>query len=81
MIALDTNILVRVLVEDDEEQARLARGLLGGLTPERPGFVCREVVVELVWVLERTYRLSRDRIAVALEGLVSTQGLRGGVGR
>ena len=75
MIALDTNVLVRVLVEDDEEQAQSARVLLGGLTPDRLGFVCREVVVELVWVLERTYGLSRDRIAMVLEGLVSTDGL------
>ena len=75
MIALDTNVLVRVLVEDDREQAESARVLLGELTPERLGFVCREVVVELVWVLERTYGLSRDRIAMVLEGLVSTEGL------
>ena len=75
MIALDTNVLVRVLVEDDEKQAQSAQALLGGLTPARLGFVCGEVVVELVWVLERTYGLSRDRIATVLEGLVSTEGL------
>ncbi|MCZ0942909.1 MAG: type II toxin-antitoxin system VapC family toxin [Gammaproteobacteria bacterium] len=76
MIALDTNVLVRVLVEDDEDQARFARALLGELTPEHLGFICREVVVELVWVLERTYGLSRDQIATALEGLVATEGLQ-----
>ena len=38
MIALDTNILVRYLVDDDAEQARAARTLLEGLTSERPGF-------------------------------------------
>ena len=75
MIALDTNVLVRYLVADDARQATAARMLLEGLTTERPGFVCREVIVELVWVLRRAYGFSRDRIATVLENLVSTEGL------
>ncbi|MXX54385.1 MAG: type II toxin-antitoxin system VapC family toxin, partial [Gemmatimonadetes bacterium] len=63
MIALDTNVLVRYLVRDDEQQAESARALLESLTQERPGYACREVVVELVWVLERAYGVSRERIA------------------
>ena len=38
MIALDTNVLVRYLVDDDTEQARAARTLLEEWTSERPGF-------------------------------------------
>ena len=72
MIALDTNVLVRYLVADDAGQAEAARTLLAGLTDERPGFVCREVVVELVWVLERAYRFSREQIAAVLGELVAT---------
>ena len=75
MIALDTNVLVRYLVRDDEEQAESARTLLESLTTERPGYACREVVVELVWVLERAYGVSRERIAAILQELVATQGL------
>ena len=75
MIALDTNVLVRYLVADDARQAEDARLLLEGLTAERPGFVCREVTVELVWVLQRAYGFSRDRIATVLEDLVATEGL------
>ena len=73
MIALDTNVLVRFLVRDDEEQASAANELLSSLTVDRPGFVCREVVVELVWVLERAYGFPRDQIADVLEHLVSTE--------
>lgn len=72
MIALDTNVLVRYLVRDDEAQAATARSLMSSLTADRPGFVCREVILELVWVLERAYGLSREDIADALEQLVST---------
>ena len=75
MIALDTNVLVRYLVRDELRQAEAARGLLESLTSEHPGYACREVVVELVWVLERAYGFPRDRIAKILEELVATEGL------
>ncbi len=75
MIALDTNILLRFLIDDDREQVEAARSLLEQLTPERPGFVCREVTLEVVWVLERSYGFSRDSIATALEQLVSGDAL------
>ena len=75
MIALDTNVLVRYLVRDDIEQAEAARSLLESLTVDRPGYVCREVTVETVWVLERAYGYSRDQIATILEELVATEEL------
>lgn len=75
MIALDTNVLVRYLVADDERQAQSARALLSTLTPDRPGFVCREVSVELSWVLERAYGFSRDRIADIFQDLVASEEL------
>ncbi len=71
MIALDTNVLVRFLVQDDPLQAQLATKLIDQLTDDARGFVSREVLIELVWVLERSYRLSRAEIAVALDGLLS----------
>lgn len=76
MIALDTNVLVRYLVDDDRRQAEAARVLLTDLTSERLGFVCREVAVELAWVLERGYGFSRQRIAAVFEELASTKELR-----
>ena len=75
MIAVDTNVLVRYVVYDDVRQAQAARALLEGLSSECPGFICREVVIELVWVLERSYRFSRDQIADVLEELVSAEEL------
>ena len=75
MIALDTNVLVRFLVQDDLDQARLAGDVIDQLTDEAPGFVGREVLVELVWVLERAYRLDRAEIAEALDGLLASTDL------
>jgi len=75
MIALDTNVLVRFLTQDDPDQGRMATDLIGGLTEQKPGFVSREVLVELVWVLERSYRYERAEIARSLEGLLSASEL------
>ena len=71
MIALDTNVVVRFLVQDDPDHAALAGEVISGLTADAPGYVCREVMVELVWVLERAYRYSRAEVAGALEGLLA----------
>ncbi|MCY4610190.1 MAG: type II toxin-antitoxin system VapC family toxin [Gammaproteobacteria bacterium] len=76
MIALDTNVLVRYLLDDDEHQTKAARNFLSGLTPEQPGFVCREVTVELAWVLQNTYGLPRNLISETLEDLVATKELK-----
>ncbi|MDE0168413.1 MAG: type II toxin-antitoxin system VapC family toxin [bacterium] len=72
MTAVDTNVLVRYLVRDDAAQAEAARVLLEGLTRQHPGFVCREVAIEVVWVLERAYRFERAEIADVLLELVAT---------
>jgi len=71
VIALDTNILVRFLTQDDPDQSAEAERLISGLTSDAPGYVCREVLVELVWVLERAYKYARSDISRALEGLLS----------
>lgn len=71
MIALDTNVLVRFLVQDDPAQAKRANALIDQLSETAPGFVSREVLVELVWVLERAYGYARPEIAAALDGLLS----------
>ena len=73
MTGLDTNVVVRFLTQDDPDQAARATALFADLTQERPGYLCREVMVEMVWVLERAYGLSRPDIAGAIDGLLSAQ--------
>ena len=75
MIALDTNVLVRYLVADDPEQSKAARGLMHELSAGTPGFICREVMVELVWVLDRSYDFSMEVISTTLVELLATEGI------
>ena len=70
MVAVDTNVLVRYMVEDDESQTRLADEFVNNLTESNRGFISREVLLELVWVLDFTYSFPRDRIAKILTLLV-----------
>ena len=76
MIALDTNVLVRFLVEDDAAQARRAKALLQrAIDSEAPCYVSDVVLCELVWVLERRYKLGRAEICRGLRRLVYAQHL------
>ncbi|WP_120632531.1 PIN domain-containing protein [Ruegeria sp. EL01] len=75
MIALDTNVLVRFLVQDDAAQGQAAADLVGGLTEQEPGYICREVIIELIWVLERAYKMTRAQIIPAIEGLLASREL------
>jgi predicted nucleic-acid-binding protein len=77
MIGVDTNVLVRYMVADDEDQTRRAAAFLeGAISVDDPGFVSVVVLVELVWVLERTYRSSSDEIAGAIESVLRAEPLR-----
>lgn len=73
MIALDTNILVRYLTQDDDAQAAVASRIIEEtLTPAEPGFVGLVVLVELSWVLERLYGCHRAQIASIIAELIAS---------
>ena len=67
-IALDTNLLVRLLTGDDPEQARRVADLIDA---SPACFVPITVVLELEWVLRGAYRLERGAVIAALEGLMA----------
>lgn len=68
MIGLDTNVLVRYLVQDDPIQSRRATELIERqLTESDPGFISIVAMTETAWVLERAYGLDASEIAAAIE--------------
>jgi len=74
MIGLDTNILARYLTQDDPVQSAKATDILERrLTPNNPGFVSVVVIVETVWVLDRAYGLTAQKIAAAVERLLQVE--------
>ena len=75
MIGLDTNVLVRYIMQDDPKQARKATKLVESLTPTEPGFVTLVTVVELFWVLSSAFELSRGQIVEAFDGMIRAKQL------
>jgi len=59
MIGLDTNILVRFVAQDDPVNSPRANAIMKSLTAEDPGWIAVTVVAEFVWVMTRTFRISR----------------------
>jgi predicted nucleic-acid-binding protein len=76
VIGLDTNILVRYIVQDDPAQSRVATDLIEKqLSESDPGFVPIIAMVEIVWVLERSYGFSDADIATAIERMLQIETL------
>jgi predicted nucleic-acid-binding protein len=75
MIGLDTNVLVRYIMQDDLKQSPLATRLIESRSVESRGFVALVSVVELFWVMSSAYELDRGQLIAALEGLLRTKEL------
>lgn len=75
MIGLDTNILVRYIMQDDSKQAALATRLVESLSAESPGFIPLVSVVEIAWVLSSAYSLSQGQLIEAFELVLRTKEL------
>jgi predicted nucleic-acid-binding protein len=68
MIALDTNILVRLITRDDADQARGVDALLA--VPDEAFFIPDLVLAELAWVLARSYGFSRAEVSEVLTAIL-----------
>lgn len=66
MIGLDTNVLVRYIMQDDPKQSAKATALMEQLSPDNPGFITLVSVVELYWVLTSSYGLTAQQVKQAL---------------
>lgn len=76
MIGIDSNVLIRFLTRDDEKQFEEAKKLLLlECSSDRPGFINTVVLAEMIWVLRRTHKVSRDNIASVVEHLLDLEQL------
>ncbi len=71
MIALDTNVLLRLLLDDDPRQAGQAQRLVGRTVATGDRVLLPDIVLcELEWVLDSGYGFSRTRVAETLRRLL-----------
>ena len=76
MIGLDTNVVIRYLVQDDKKQSAAAtRFIEKSLTTDVPGYINYITLCEIVWVLQRCYGVTKQQLRDIIEGLLTTKQL------
>lgn len=70
MLAVDTNVLVRLVARDDASQVRAAEEFIG-----KGAWVSNLVLAETLWVLDSVYDLSRRQMSTAVEMLLNHRDL------
>jgi predicted nucleic-acid-binding protein len=76
MIGLDTNVLVRFLVEDDAEQTARATRLIERASRSGDALHVSDVVLcEVVWVMQSAYEVTKPEIVRVIASLLRTRQL------
>jgi predicted nucleic-acid-binding protein len=74
MVGIDTNVLIRFVVQDDKQQAAVASELIEDYcSAATPGLISLIVLCEFVWVLSSAYAYSRQQISSALKQILVTE--------
>ena len=71
MISIDTNVLVRSLIDDDDHQDKLAQDFFKKACLTEGLFISSFVILETVWVL-KTKKVQRSLIVELIEALLNT---------
>ena len=75
MTGLDTNVLLRFLLQDEPDQSARAAALMSSFSLRDPGFISSVTLAESVWVLGRTYRRPNQEISSFVRGLLDAEQL------
>lgn len=76
MIGVDTNVVIRMVTNDDPRQVGIVREFLVARSSSDPAFVSSLVLAESIWVLQTRLHYPLDRIVKALATLLESQELR-----
>lgn len=71
MIGLDTNVLLRFVAQDDEQQSPLADATIASLTKQNPGWIAVATVLEFVWAMSKSMRVPKPVVCNALDGMLT----------
>ena len=74
MIAVDTNVLLRYLLQDDQAQAEKSQKLING---SQKVLITDVVLTETIWVLTgKRYQISKDKIVDVIHALFAEQNIQ-----
>ena len=71
MIIVDTNLLVRIIVDDEPKQVKIAKEIL----KKDQVYIPKTVFLELGWILESVYNLEKHKILMALNALLEPENI------
>jgi predicted nucleic-acid-binding protein len=75
MIGLDTNVLLRLFVEDDARQSERARRHVGEATADEPCLINSVAIAEFAWALAKKMKRDRSEVARLIEEVLSADDL------
>ena len=75
MIGIDTNVLLRIAMQDDDIKTKQALTFAESLTLEQPGFINSAVLLEFIWTARRRLNMSKDELKIILSGLLDSENL------
>ena len=73
MIGVDTNVLVRLFVDDDRRQHRLAVQFFDKRSATDAAFISTVTIVEFFWVMTRTYKRTSQAVLDLLAGMLESE--------
>lgn len=76
MIGIDTNVLIRLAMQDDPVQCTKVDSFLATLSWQEPGFISLVTLIESVWVLEKRYGLAKGDVVRFVQELLAAPELR-----
>jgi uncharacterized protein len=74
---VDANVILRFFLQDDEEQFEKARAFIRKLELGKAGALLTDIVfAEVVWVLQKVYKIGRPEIADNFSKLLKYRGMK-----
>jgi predicted nucleic-acid-binding protein len=76
MIGLDTNVVIRYLVQDDPAQTAIVNRIFEKeITAANKGLICPVVLCEVVWVLLRSYKQKKEKVQEVIRTLLLAENI------
>lgn len=75
MIGIDTNVILRAVLQDHEVQTPIAQRTLSSFSRDAPGFISMVTLAEVYWVLARGRRFEKRACLAVIRRLVESETL------
>jgi len=75
MIGIDTNLLLRFILQDDDVHSRVARRFFESVDAAKPAYINTIVLIEFIWTARRRLKMTRQELIVILSGFLDSNNI------